>query len=128
MSRLQDALRRVTEERYRDQNGRPSYRQAAEACQLSPNMISNYVSAKRPPLPTLDTLDKYAVTFGWPLCEVVYWALDREPPVPGGYDPVQEMYRAWRHLGLTEDMQGALWTIIGPSVRAVAPPRNAHSQ
>lgn len=45
-----------------------------------------------------------------------------------GYDPIYEMRRAWRQLGIPDSSQAALMVVIEPLIRAAGTPRSVPSQ
>lgn len=67
-------LKEVVDSRY---DGKA--RRASLAADLNENAVGKILE-NRNHLPSLETLDKMATTFGWALGDVAYWALGREPP------------------------------------------------
>jgi hypothetical protein len=88
------------------------HRSAREAS-LASGFESNFLaSILRDPnrIPSLETLDRLAQAYDWPICDVVYWALGREsgeqPP------PRARLSVALDDLGLSPPRQARILEIV----------------
>lgn len=101
---LRRNLREVVATRYDK-----SMTQASIAAGLNQDMVRR-VLASASYMPDLRTLKAFSETYGWPLCDVVYWALGL--PEPGDLTPKEEVERGFRRMGLAGSVRESLLAIV----------------
>jgi hypothetical protein len=91
-------------------------RRASLAAGLNENQVGSIL--KNPnKLPTVETLDKLALAYGWDLCDVIHWTLGKERPVLEEQAAATLIAQALARAGYREEDRG----IIRDMVRRLAP-------
>lgn len=104
MQELRRHLREVIQARYGG-----SVRKASIAVGLNANSLQVILDSPNT-VPTLDTLDRLATTFDWPLESVIYWALGRQRPPPT--DRARVLAEALTQIGVDEGLRQSLVDVV----------------